>query len=137
MVPESLIWKYDKTLAIAVPYKTTITNLQNLMAHEFGHVLGLFDAYSYSGHISRFLSNFISSQTVIDITSTIVGDIIINPSANSERAGANDMMRNNNTVSPINITMVLWAWLRNKLQVYHPSILSTLVRAEESQTFFH
>ncbi|PKM62786.1 MAG: hypothetical protein CVU97_03570 [Firmicutes bacterium HGW-Firmicutes-21] len=51
------------------------TRIKETMAHEFGHVLGLFDAYGY------------------------VGIEFLFPEAHQNRAGVNDMMRNSKVVS--------------------------------------
>lgn len=77
-------------------------------AHEFGHVLGLFDAYGY----------------------------IWTPEAPIAKATEHGIMRSDYDylpeVSDTDIEMMLYAWFTNSLQGYVDGIL-----APESQAFFH
>ena len=53
MVSDAVFWSKSENLGITVRYedKRYAWDAANLIQHEFGHVLGLFDAYSYEGNI--------------------------------------------------------------------------------------
>ena len=76
------------------PYREeyTVTRYKDTAAHEFGHVLGLGDAYDVSWHSAA--------------------------NATTGEVPQNDMMRSNGTVTPNDIEMLLYAWQLNTWQEY-------------------
>jgi hypothetical protein len=89
-------------------------------SHEFGHVLGLFDAYGYGNH---FLG----------------GDLIFPPAPSTIEGVSipkDDIMRSAWQTPPkyypIEYEMILYAWSLGTLQYYNPPLLGEL-----SQAFYH
>ena len=80
-------------------------NKKYTAAHEFGHVLGLFDAYSYKGHLG------------------CLGELVF-PEARQSRVPNNGIMRDPSwpqsppVIRGKDIEMVLYAWHENKIQFY-------------------
>jgi hypothetical protein len=92
--------------------------------HEFGHVLGLFDAYGYEQHLGG------------------LGEVLVTPAARIDRAPGDGVMRGTGNHDPVitatEIGMILQAWSRNKLQLYEPggiAVNGPIARGEESQVF--
>lgn len=79
----------------------------NNAAHEFGHVLGLWDAYGYAEHWKP------------------LGYVL--PAAPADKASKNNVMRNpwweQNDFEPIVYEMMLYAWSTDSLQVFSGNIL--------------
>ena len=100
---------YENT-AISLSRTTPDMLLRDLAAHEFSHVLGVFDAYSY----------------------------ILCPGATPDTSllSENDIMRSklnaNMVIDDVVYEMVLYAWSYNKLQTFDNTIFG-----ETSQAFYH
>lgn len=129
MVPGSVLWSPTNPLLhmFLKEGDPKTANYTDLAMHEFGHVLGLFDAYGYGGHTQG------KSFLGVDISG--LGDAAL-PEAPLYRAAANSVMRCTGPVTSTEIEMLLWGWRNGNLQLYTDSIL-TIVGAEESQAFFH
>jgi RHS repeat-associated protein len=110
-------WSISRTASYTVPLgwklfhepnKNGVDNVALVNAHEFGHVLGVFDAYGY----------------------------IWTPEAPKTKATKHGIMRSDYgylpEVSDTDIEMMLYAWFTNSLQGYVDGKL-----APESQAFFH
>jgi len=95
--------------------------------HEFGHVLGLFDAYGYGMQVrgQKFLG--------IDLRALVESWL---PEAPADRATRNSIMRSRQEVTPTEIEMLLWAWKSSRLQLYTESIL-TWLGAQVSPAFWY
>ena len=130
MVPGSLFWspKRARMSIYIYTYDTAWAWNTDTAMHEFGHVLGLFDAYGYGGHMLYrqlfgvnlgFLAGFVEHFL---------------PAAPAERAPYSSVMRSRWEIFPTEIEMVLYAWSRGKLQLYTNSVL-TLLGAEVSPAF--
>ena len=129
MVPGAFLWRpYSPVLAIflAADYPQ-YTDFVGLAGHEFGHVLGLFDAYGYGSAFSYLAS--------VDLS--WLGDWLM-PEAPLERASYDAIMRGGGRgyVSPADASMLLWGWKNNRLQLYTKSKL-TWLGAEVSPAFFN
>jgi len=127
MVPGAFLWRpYSPvlTMFLAVDYPQ-YTDFAGLAGHEFGHVLGLFDAYGYGGAFSYLAG--------VDLS--WLGDWLL-PAAPLERASYDSIMRGGGRdyVSPADASMLLWGWKNNRLQLYTDSKL-TWLGAEVSQAF--
>lgn len=122
LVFDATTWNPNKKLTVKLQDSELNLDQSRVIMHEFGHVLGLFDAYSYIGHFGETLGTF------------------INPEIPFTRAGKNDIMRRtgyNSVVSDNNIEMLLWAWKNNRLQTYAENALTKLLGGEVSQAFYH
>jgi len=119
-VPTTLFWCREKvpTMYLNLGYGRYWTDrhwtkpsasVENLVAHEFGHVLGVFDAYSYAANPTPARESRAPEKTIMWGTDT------------SELA-----------VTPTEIKMVLYAFSRNVLQTYE----YTWYGGEESTAFF-
>ena len=95
--------------------------------HEFGHVLGLFDAYGYGSQVRDM--DFLGLN-LRDFVNTLL------PEAPPDRAPEYSIMRSRWEVTPTEIEMLLWGWKSGRLQLYTESILCWL-GAEVSQAFWH
>jgi len=88
----------------------------NVSAHEFGHVLGLFDAYGYGNRWKPL-------------------EVVL-PTAQLSRASELSVMRSpwwkHFEYNDIEYEMLLYAWSTNSLQLYVDSVLGSL-----SQAFYH
>ena len=114
MVPGCVLWRpYSPflTMYLCTNYPRYM-GFEHLAMHEFGHVLGLFDAYGYDelgGVDVRWLG----------------GGFL--PEAPLDRAPMNSIMRGSGgQVTPTEITMLLYAWKGNRLQLYTESVLTWL-----------
>ena len=114
---------YSKSTGI---YTSTpnLAHLGNVAKHEFGHVMGLWDAYSYDSHWSWF-----------PIIGEPFGDWLVRD-ATSVTKTRDTVMYNNTNVSALEIEMILWAWQRDKLQTYCGGALGE-VTGEITQALFH
>ena len=122
-VPGTILWNSSKNSTILYNFGLDLfaapgyDNVKNNGVHEFINVLDVFDAYCYSEHLGIF------------------GKVLF-PEARASRTAPNGVMRSPNgipqTVSDTEISMILYAWLLNGLQVYEDSVLGTT-----SQAFFH
>lgn len=95
--------------------------------HEFGHVLGLFDAYGYGTHTD--------GVTFLGIDLTGLGDKYL-PEAPRDRAPYGCIMRSGWYVTDTEAEMLLYAWQEKRLQLFIPNIL-TYLGAAESQAFYY
>jgi len=116
MVPGSVLWRpWSPFLRMYLyTFDPRRTDLERVALHEFGHVLGLFDAYRYGAYMS-FLG--------IDLSGWI-GRLL--PEAPPDRAPEDSVMRSGRNVTPTEIEMLLWAWKNNRLQLYTKSVLTWL-----------
>jgi hypothetical protein len=92
--------------------------------HEFGHVLGLFDAYGYGQHLGG------------------LGEALVTKEADPGKAPGDGVMRGTGYSDPAitanEIGMVLQAWSRNRLQLYEQggiAVNGPIARGEVSQVF--
>jgi len=101
-------------------------DFETLAMHEFGHVLGLFDAYGYGKILTAVGMDSLSW----------LGDWLL-PEAPLERASSDAVMRGGGRdyISPTDIAMILWGCRNSRLQLYTESI-ATWLGAEISQAFF-
>jgi hypothetical protein len=132
MVPTALIWRTDieqymilDDVVDSPDGISTYTDLTGVTfdrftstaSHEFGHVLGLFDAYGYKEHF-------------------LTGDFWLPAAPVSSEVPVEDIMRspwwNSPQYMPIDYEMMLYAWSSNSLQLYVDSVLGGT-----SQAFFH
>ena len=126
MVPGCLLWRPGS------PFLTMYRpmdgprrrNFESTAVHEFGHVLGLFDAYGYRAHFS-------GSFLGIDVGA--LADRLL-PAAPLDRAPRDSVMRNGREIRAKEIEMLLWAWKDGRLQLYTDSVL-TYLGAEVSPAF--
>ena len=97
--------------------KTTGDMFSNRAAHEFGHVLGLFDAYGYGQHFP-------------------LGGAVLPAVPITVEVPPNDVMRSEWNVhykyTDSAYEMLLYAWSTSSLQLYTDSILGS-----QSQAFYH
>ena len=114
MVPGAMTWSPTNALVMYIREGTPQNISHKLPMHEFGHVLGLGDAYGNWG---------INAKAAPDIT--VSNDVMYSD------WGLADWI-----VTDLNIEMILWAWNRNVLQAYGDG-LATLANGEISQAFFH
>ncbi len=126
IVPGAIFWRPNSA------YKTMYLRAYSPMSyfvytakHEFGHLLGLFDAYGYGSHTYGW--------TLFGTDFSWVGDYFL-PEAPYDRAPNDAIMRSNYWVYPADMEMVLWAWNHGRLQLYTDSIL-TWLGAEVSPAF--
>jgi len=100
--------------------------MTRVSAHEFGHALGLNDAYGYG--------NYFRPEVFF---SKIVNPVLgwIQPEAPEDRAPRDAIMRSNRTIYDRDVEMVLWAWKHGKMQLYTESILMYLYFFEVSPAF--
>lgn len=124
MVPGCLLWSPNRVSKIYFRAHDIYRMDDYVAQHEFGHVLGLFDAYGYKGHLEGhpiwgFLANWVDGLL---------------PEAPVDRAPYNCIMRSGWRVSPAEAEMLLYAWSRSKLQLYTDSAL-TWLGAEVSKAF--
>jgi hypothetical protein len=121
-------WNTENTQTIylnyGLPGYSANTIKINTATHEFGHVLGLFDAYGYGQHMGG------------------LGEALVTSAARPNRAPSDGVMRETDYYDPIitatEIGMILQAWSRNKLQLYEPggiAVNGPIARGEESQVF--
>jgi hypothetical protein len=96
--------------------------------HEFGHVLGLFDAYGYGSHFRGTTFLNISLDPLADLADRLL------PEAPVERAPWSSVMRSGWRVTATEAEMILLAWSRGRLQLYTESALIRL-GAEVSRAF--
>jgi hypothetical protein len=82
--------------------------------HEFGHVLGIFDAYAYEYGSSIFCPG-VSDNELIGWDST-----------------KTDVMRSSSDVTNLHAKMLLFAWSRNALQMYKHAAIAILANNEVS-----
>lgn len=130
MVPGCIIWKpRSPFLGMYIKTDDPVNDywLDYSAMHEFGHVLGLFDAYGYGSHTR--------GVTILGIDISDWGDKYL-PSAPYDRAPSNCVMRSGWRISSTEIEMLLWGWKEQRLQLYTESILTRL-GAVVSQAFFH
>ena len=129
MVPTTIGWSTSKIPEIDFNFgwglfsRTDFDNVANNAAHEFGHVLGIFDAYGYSSHWGAYGFGWLA-------------DIWL-PEARPSRAPEYGVMRSPYNVKSAvftgtEIEMLLYAWSRNELQLYEDSVLGST-----SQAFFN
>jgi len=126
VVPGSLLWRPDSPLLAMylVVSSPKYRDFEGLAMHEFGHVLGLFDAYGYSLPGRSFLGG---------VMSALVGRLL--PEAPLDRAPWHSIMRGSGgQVTSTEIAMLLYAWKNNRLQLYTESAL-TWLGAEVSPVF--
>ena len=117
MVPGCVIWRPASPF-LAINLRTQnpqYRNFEYLAAHEFGHVLGLFDAYGYDDYSYTFLGRDLSG---------LFGRLL--PEAPLDRAPYRSIMRSGWAVTATEIEMLLWAWKNNRLQLYTKSVLTWL-----------
>ena len=117
MVPGCLLWRPTSsllTMYLRSNYPRT-TYFERSAMHEFGHVLGLFDAYGYGAQHWRL--GFIDFSWL--------GEWLL-PEAPLDRAPNYTVMRSGWQITPTEIEMLLWAWKNNRLQLYTKSALTWL-----------
>ena len=114
IVPGCILWRpYSPLLTMYLCTNDPRSmGFERLAMHEFGHVLGLFDAYGYDeigGVDVRWLG----------------GGFL--PEAPPDRAPYGTIMRGSGgEAAPTEIEMLLWAWKNNRLQLYTESVLTRL-----------
>jgi hypothetical protein len=124
-VPGSVLWKPNSPF-LHMFLKTNYprnNSFEDDAMHEFGHVLGLFDAYGYGAH----------AQHLLGANMRWLGDWLL-PEAPPERAPWDAIMRSRSVIYPTDIEMILWAWKDRRLQLYTESVL-TWLGAEVSPAF--
>ena len=125
IVPGCLLWRPCSPF-LAIYLRTDYpqyTGFEYLAMHEFGHVLGLFDAYGYDDYSYSILGMDLSG---------LLGRLL--PEAPLDRAPYSSIMRDGWEVTPTEIEMLLWAWKTNRLQLYTKSVL-TWLGAQVSRAF--
>ena len=121
MVPGCLIWNRNRCSTVYYRAHDMYRLKSYVAAHEFGHVLGLFDAYGYDNHFAKY-----------GAIGEWLGSLL--PEATLDRAPSNCMMRGGQYVSATEAEMLLYAWKNNRLQLYMRSVLRFL-GAQESPVF--
>ncbi|MCL1952577.1 MAG: hypothetical protein FWF60_07090 [Oscillospiraceae bacterium] len=123
MVPGCLLWwPSSPFLAMYRPMDDPRRrNFESTAMHEFGHVLGLFDAYGYRSH-------FYGVPFLADLADRLL------PEAPPDRAPRDSVMYSGRDIRPKEIEMLLWAWKHRRLQLYTKSVL-TWLGAEVSPAF--
>jgi hypothetical protein len=132
MVPETIIPGWSTSVKTHIylddiisdstgnPYYVSAKNqgdkFANSVSHEFGHVLGLFDAYGYAQHIGIF--GFIFPEAPFSVA--------------DEYSVMRSELWHDMTYNSIEYEMLLYAWSRSELQLYVDSILGS-----PSQAFYH
>jgi hypothetical protein len=119
-VPTSFFWSRTKEqkgeFNFGWPSYSIAGAVTNTGAHEFGHILGLFDAYGYESHF-------------------ILGGVVL-PEADSTINPKDGIMWSPWNTPPqfydTEAEMLLYAWSRNALQLYTNSVLGS-----KSQAFFN
>ena len=126
MVPGCLLWRpYSPFLTMYLRTNSPqYMNFERSAMHEFGHVLGLFDAYGYGAQHWR----------VLGLDFSWLGEWLL-PEAPQDRAPYNTVMRSGWEITPTEMAMLLYAWKNGRLQLYTESML-TWLGAEVSQAFF-
>lgn len=129
MVPGCILWRPKSTiLAMYVRSADPVNGwIEDTTMHEFGHVLGLFDAYGYGPHFRGM--NFLG----LDL-SDFFGKLL--PEAPLERAPRGCIMRSGSRVTETEAEMLLWAWKSGHLQLFTESVLTKL-GAQESMAFWY
>jgi len=129
-----LFWKPNRTTKITLfPHDPLYEwYYAGTPAHEFGHALGLNDAYSYSG--------FYHSDNFFGLVVNLLFDFA-QPEAPDYRAPWDAIMRGSWRGAAIydrDVEMVLWAWKHGKFQLYTESVLMYLFPwFELSPVFFN
>lgn len=90
--------------------------------HEFGHLLGLWDTYSYSSHME-----------VIPFWGKRFGEWLV-PYSGNKTSGT--IMGSGGYISPVEYEMILWAGKRNRLQNHGGGFLGNLF-GEVSQYYYY
>lgn len=128
LVPGCIIWNPNRCCTVNYRMRDMERLDYYVAQHEFGHVLGLFDAYGYSGHLRH--------NSFLGISLAFLADFIdrILPEAPVELTPRSSIMRSGSVVTPAEAEMLLYAWSRGKLQLYTKSIL-TCLGAEVSKAF--
>ena len=100
-------------------------DFEDMAMHEFGHVLGLFDAYGYGVH----------GYSILGMDFGWLAEWLL-PEAPPDRAPQDAVMRSSwmQVIYPTDIEMLLYAWKNNRLQLYTKSAL-TWLGAEVSPAF--
>jgi len=158
MVPQSAVWNRGGRNEVLLQWdiNAPLAGMASLMAHEFGHVLGLFDAYDYSVQAPnltpwRWVPEFAVDWTAdrLQELQEIIGRVfaaIFSSGVSvaqliSWGSNRNDIMFQQYSpweVTNLNIEMLLLAWRRNALQMYDGSAaLRFFGNNEETFALFH
>ena len=116
-VPGCVLWRRNSpllTMYLRVS-NPDYAGFEHSAMHEFGHVLGLFDAYGYGAQLG----------TILGIDLHPLGDRLL-PEAPLDRAPEDALMRSRWEIYPTDIAMLLYAWKNNRLQLYTKSVLTWL-----------
>ena len=113
-------WPGSPLLTIFFRTSNPRTGFEKTAMHEFGHVLGIFDAYGYRAHFARYG----------------LGDLadFLMPEAPEDRAPVGCVMDSGWNISSTEIEMILYAWSTGHLQLYTKNLLVVL-GAKESPVF--
>jgi hypothetical protein len=134
MVPDLLDpidgWKKSKELYIHVrnkgygpTHKSLIRGrFDRLIEHEFGHVLGLFDAYGYKQHLGVLGEVFLPEADIDNIHVTPKSPMLCS------WADVDNPWERTET----DLEMILYAWQENAVQCYIDSAMGS-----KSQAYFH
>ena len=131
MVPGCLIWWPGSpllTMYLRANNPATYRWYAEDAMHEFGHVLGLFDAYGYRGHFEGISVLGVGLPFLADWADQLL------PEAPEDRAPYNCIMQCGWVVTDKEAEMVLYAWSRRRLQLFTKNVL-TLLGAEVSSAF--
>ena len=127
MVPDTITWRPDRS-SMRMFLRSDYPQYAHYDAmHEFGHVLGLFDAYGYGSHTWRW--------RFLGLDLSWLGDWLL-PEAPPDRAPYYCIMRGGWRVTDKEAAMLLWAWNRGRLQLFTESKL-LWIGAEVSQAFYY
>jgi len=131
MVSDVLIggWDMEKKLAITIREEHGLNYdcRDFTFEHEFGHVLGLFDAYGYKEHFGS-AGEWLLPEADIDGLHVTESSVMLCAYQESIRDRDQPFIR-----TSTDWEMVLWAWQENRLQNYIGHKSGQL----QSQVYFH
>ena len=121
VVWDSFLWRKHKELEINLR-PSSLSKLEEAARHEFGHVVGNFDAYGYNQNdVGKFLFKGLEhNPDGSHVLDSVSGNNIM------------DFFDGKAAVEDINIEMMLYAFSENRLQPFYTSIVGGT-----SQAFYH